>query len=79
VWHGRVSGMLAGALAGAAGRGMRHCARPRPGAPALDVAQAGLGSPQRSTGLVRVYRFKIRGMASDLRFVRSPTRPGSTR
>ena len=34
------------------GAGVRR-ARARPGAPALDVAQAGLGSLQRSTGLVR--------------------------
>jgi len=35
------------------GAGMRRSARRRPGAPALDVVQAGSGSLQRSTGLVR--------------------------
>jgi hypothetical protein len=48
------TGMLARTLAGgwASGCGAA-CACARPGAPALDVAQAGLGSLQRSTGLVR--------------------------
>jgi hypothetical protein len=41
------------ALAREPGGGVRRCARSRPGAPALDVVQAGLGSLQRSTGLVR--------------------------
>ena len=35
------------------GAWVRRGARTRPGAPALDVVQAGLGSLQRSTGLVR--------------------------
>ena len=45
----------AGGRPGKRGRAaeMRRCARTRPGAPALDVVQAGLGSLQRSTGLVR--------------------------
>ncbi len=51
---GRSAGMLRAPAAGGAGACWRAgSTRRRPGAPALDVAQAGLGSLQRSTGLVR--------------------------
>ena len=57
-WRGLVVGVGCFAACGRApwraGRARRcGAARTRPGAPALDVVQAGLGSLQRSTGLVR--------------------------